>query len=58
MGSRMAKNMTTLGEYGGLLYKLHRDRHKLADREERTKVILRFLAFLVLVGFALLNFFL
>ena len=54
----MAKNnMTTLGEYGGLLYRLNRDRHKLANREERMKAILRCVAFLLLAGFALYRIF-
>ena len=42
--------ITTLGQYHGLLYRLNRDRHKLANREERTKSILYCLAILLLVG--------
>ena len=40
----------TLGQYHGLLYRLNRDRHKLANREERTKAILYCVAILILVG--------
>lgn len=49
--------ITTLGQYNGLLYRLNRDRHKLANREERTKVLLRSVVFLLLVGFALCRIF-
>ena len=53
----MAKNMTTLGEYGGLLYRLNRDRHKLANREERMKSILYCLAILLLVSISICRIF-
>ena len=54
----MAKNnMTTLGEYGGLLYKLNRDRPKLANREERRRVYLFCATIIALVAFALWNIF-
>jgi len=49
--------ITTLGQYHGLLYKLERDRHKLANREERTKVLLRSAVFLLLVGCAIYRIF-
>ena len=49
--------ITTLGQYNGLLYKLNRDRSKLANREERRRVYLFCATIISLVAFALWNIF-